>query len=170
MEHARAALPKFAFPFSCGMRSKTCLAISTLLVAFAILWLILSCLSMIPFSVRSDEWMKGRERLYEERRTRIRSVCRKYKHVWQKNSFAGKEFLFDTKNRLAYCRHEKVTIYGIHMNTFSNSNRECSQVRMVDAISQPGCAECGAGGLVLTDYRPFAFLRALLLMTYTYTD
>ena len=31
-------------------------------------------------------------------------------------------------------------------------NRECSQVRMVDAISQPGCAECGAGGLVLTDY------------------
>ena len=41
------------------------------------------------------------------------------------------------------------------------SNRECSQVRMVDAISQPGCAECGAGGLVLTDYRPYAFLRAL---------
>ena len=33
---------------------------------------------------------------------------------------------------------------------------------MVDAISQPGCAECGAGGLVLTDYRPYAFLRALL--------
>ena len=123
--HGRAALPEVVFPFSCGMRSKTCLAISTLLVAFAILWLILSCLSMIPFSVRSDEWMKGRERLYEERRTRIRSVCRKYKHVWQKNSFAGKEFLFDTKNRLAYCRHEKVTIYGIHMNTFSNSNSEC---------------------------------------------
>ena len=42
------------------------------------------------------------------------------------------------------------------------SNRECSQVRMVDAISQPGCAECGAGGLVLTDYRPYAFLPALL--------
>ena len=41
-------------------------------------------------------------------------------------------------------------------------NRECSQVRMVDAISQPGCAECGAGGLVLTDYRPYAFLQALL--------
>ena len=41
-------------------------------------------------------------------------------------------------------------------------NRECSQVRMVDAISQPGCAECGAGGLVLTDNRPYAFLRALL--------
>ena len=41
-------------------------------------------------------------------------------------------------------------------------NRECSQVRMVDTISQPGCAECGAGGLVLTDYRPYAFLRALL--------
>ena len=40
-------------------------------------------------------------------------------------------------------------------------NRECSQVRMVDTISQPGCAECGAGGLVLTDYRPYAFLRAL---------
>ena len=34
---------------------------------------------------------------------------------------------------------------------------------MVDAISQPGCAECGAGGLVLTDYRPYAFLRALYL-------
>ena len=33
---------------------------------------------------------------------------------------------------------------------------------MVDAISQPGCAECGAGGLVLTDYRLYAFLRALL--------
>ena len=32
---------------------------------------------------------------------------------------------------------------------------------MVDAISQPGCAECGAGVLVLTDYRPYAFLRAL---------
>ena len=41
------------------------------------------------------------------------------------------------------------------------ANRECSQVRMVDTISQPGCAECGAGGLVLTDYRPYAFLRAL---------
>ena len=40
-------------------------------------------------------------------------------------------------------------------------NRECSQVRMVDTISQLGCAECGAGGLVLTDYRPYAFLRAL---------
>ena len=45
-------------------------------------------------------------------------------------------------------------------------NRECSQVRMVDAISQPGCAECGAGGLVLTDYRPYAFLRALLSFTH----
>ena len=33
---------------------------------------------------------------------------------------------------------------------------------MVDTISQPGCAECGAGGLVLTDYRPYAFLQALL--------
>ena len=41
------------------------------------------------------------------------------------------------------------------------SNREYSQVRMVDTISQPGCAECGARGLVLTDYRPYAFLRAL---------
>merc|ERR1712012_1160523 len=44
----------------------------------------------------------------------------------------------------------------------SMHNRECSQVRMVDTIIQPGCAECGAGGLVLTDYRPYAFLRALL--------
>ena len=33
---------------------------------------------------------------------------------------------------------------------------------MVDTISQPGCAECGAGGLVLTDNRPYAFIRALL--------
>ena len=45
--------------------------------------------------------------------------------------------------------------------TEQRSNRECSQVRMVDTISQPGCAECGAGGLVLTDYRPYAFLQAL---------
>ena len=36
---------------------------------------------------------------------------------------------------------------------------------MVDTISQPGCAECGAGGLVLTDYRPYAFLRALWEMS-----
>ena len=52
-------------------------------------------------------------------------------------------------------------------------NRECSQVRMVDAISQPGCAECGAGGLVLTDYRQYAFLRALFkihLMTHAGTS
>jgi len=47
-------------------------------------------------------------------------------------------------------------------NLAEYANRECSQVRMVNAISQPGCAECGAGGLVLTDYRPYAFLRALL--------
>ena len=38
---------------------------------------------------------------------------------------------------------------------------------MVDTISQPGCAECGAGGLVLTDYRPYAFLRALLILEIT---
>ena len=49
-------------------------------------------------------------------------------------------------------------------NARFDKNRECSQVRMVDTISQPGCAECGAGGLVLTDYRPYAFLRALLLI------
>jgi len=34
---------------------------------------------------------------------------------------------------------------------------------MVDTISQPGRAECGAGGLVLTDYRPYAILRALFI-------
>ena len=49
----------------------------------------------------------------------------------------------------------------IVMQFFSSANRECSQVLMVDKISQPGCAECGASGLVLTDYRPYAFLRAL---------
>ena len=39
-------------------------------------------------------------------------------------------------------------------------NRECSQVRMVDAISQPGCAECGAGGLVLSTIRvPTSFIE-----------
>ena len=52
--------------------------------------------------------MWSRESLYNERRKRIRSVCQKYKHVWHKNEFAGKEFLLDTKNRLAYCRHDKV--------------------------------------------------------------
>ena len=34
-------------------------------------------------------------------------------------------------------------------------NRECSQVCMVDVISLPGCAEHGAGGLVLTDTRSY---------------
>ena len=56
--------------------------------------------------------MWSRESLYNERRKRIRSVCQKYKHVWHKNEFAGKEFLLDTKvpplwNK-AYCRHDKV--------------------------------------------------------------
>ena len=33
-------------------------------------------------------------------------------------------------------------------------NRECSQVRMVDTISQPGCAECGAQ----RPYKPDLFI------------
>merc|ERR1711884_191069 len=56
--------------------------------------------------------------------------------------------------------------YRPHFSRESPLNRECSQVRMVDTISQPGCAECGAGGLVLTDYRPYVFLRALLINSY----
>ena len=54
-----------------------------------------------------------------------------------------------------------ITSFKLITNT--TRNREYSQVRMVDAISQPSCAECGASGLVLTDYRPYAFLRALLI-------
>ena len=52
--------------------------------------------------------MRQREKLYEERRQRIRSVCERYKRVWQKTDYPGREFLFDLKNGLAYCRHEKV--------------------------------------------------------------
>ena len=55
------------------------------------------------------EWMRQREKLYEERRQRVRSVCEKYERVWRKTDFPGREFLFDLKNGLAYCRHEKVS-------------------------------------------------------------
>ena len=52
--------------------------------------------------------MRHKENLYSERRRRIRSVCERHKKVWQRTDFAGREFLFDLKNGLAYCRHEKV--------------------------------------------------------------
>ena len=61
------------------------------------------------------------------------------------------------------CEYEVTQLCFPDCNRYREPNRECSQVRMVDTISQPGCAECGAGGLVLTDYRPYAFLRALFL-------
>ena len=57
---------------------------------------------------------------------------------------------------------KRLVTQSLAQNVKNWNNRECSQVCMVDTISQPGCAECGAGGLVLTDYRPYAFLRALL--------
>ena len=57
---------------------------------------------------------------------------------------------------------KRLVTQSLAQNVKNWNNRECSQVRMVDTISQPGCAECGASGLVLTDYRPYAFLRALL--------
>ena len=57
---------------------------------------------------RGEDWVRQREKLYSERRKRVRSVCAKYEDVWQKNYFAGAKFLFDLKNGLAYCRHEKV--------------------------------------------------------------
>ena len=35
------------------------------------------------------EWMRQREKLYEERRQRVRSVCEKYKRVWRKTDYPG---------------------------------------------------------------------------------
>ena len=52
--------------------------------------------------------MRHKEILYSERRKRIRSVCERYKRVWRKTKFPGREFLLDLRNGLAYCRHEKV--------------------------------------------------------------
>ena len=62
------------------------------------------------FSTRGKAWMRHKEKLYTERRKRIRSVCERYRKVWQKTDFPGREFLFDFRNGLAYCRHEKVRI------------------------------------------------------------
>ena len=44
----------------------------------------------------------------------------------------------------------------------------CNQIGVIvfldhQRISQTAPAECWAGGLVLTDYRPYAFLRALFI-------
>ena len=60
------------------------------------------------FSTRGGDWMRHKESVYSERRKRIRSVCERYKKVWQKTDFPGREFLYDLRNGLAYCRHEKV--------------------------------------------------------------
>ena len=72
---------------------------------------ILVAVTRIPTEIlttRGSDWMRHKESLYSERRKRIRSVCERYKKVWQKTKFPGREFLFDLRNGLAYCRHEKV--------------------------------------------------------------
>ena len=85
---------------------------STLLFIFVILGAFTEVpnkmLTEPQFATGSSDWMRHREDIYSKRRVRIRAVCEKYKNMWQKTKFPGREFLFDLRNRLAYCRHEKV--------------------------------------------------------------
>ena len=58
---------------------------------------------------KDSDQMKEREKAYKQRNERVREVCERYKDVRKGlKPYEGEFFIYDMKNRLAWCRTAKV--------------------------------------------------------------
>ena len=57
-----------------------------------------------------SDLVKEREKLYKKRSERVKEVCERYKDARRGlNTHEGEEFIYDVKNRLAWCKTAKVS-------------------------------------------------------------
>ena len=58
----------------------------------------------------APDFDQERVKLYKRRNERVREVCKRYNNVRKgfKNPYEGEFFIYDMKNRLAWCRTAKV--------------------------------------------------------------
>ena len=60
-----------------------------------------------------SDLVKDREKLYKKRSERVKEVCKRYKDARRGlNPYEGEFFIYDMKNRLAWCRTAKVSHFS----------------------------------------------------------
>ena len=60
-----------------------------------------------------SDLVKEREKLYKKRSERVKEVCERYKDARRGlNPYEGEFFIYDMKNRLAWCRTAKVSHFS----------------------------------------------------------